>query len=64
MAFKRIEEATNNKKIYGALLADSKAEVTDNLTFDDGYKMDFGSFVITGDGEVGMLKSDGTWGWF
>ena len=64
MAFKRIAETTNDKKIYGLLQADSKAEVTDNLVFDDGYKMDFGSFAITGDGELAMLKSDGTWGWF
>lgn len=46
--------------------ADTKEEVTSGATFvgmpPDGI-MEPGSSVITADGKVAFLKSDGTWNW-
>lgn len=64
MAIKRIPETTPKQdKIYGTIIADTKVEVTNNLVFDDGYSMDFGSVAVTTEGDVAILKSDGKWGW-
>lgn len=55
-----------SKKIIGQLFADSKDEITPTMQIvglPDGYTMDFGSSVLTADGEVAFLKSDGTWNW-
>ena len=64
MAIKRFPSVTTAPdKIYGTIFADTKAEVTDHLVFDDGYSMDFGSAAVTTDGNVALLGSDGVWNW-
>lgn len=66
MAIKRFPSVTTDeeaKKITGTLYADTKAEVTDDLTFEDGYSMDAGSVVFTGDFNFGIMTSSGSWSW-
>ena len=53
-------------EINCVLFADSKSDVTDDMEIvgmPDGAVPAFGSSVITADGDVGFLKSDGTWNW-
>lgn len=48
------------------LFADTKADVTDEMVvigLPEGIEPAFGSSVITANGEVAFLKSDGTWNW-
>lgn len=58
-----------NKKVVAKLFADDKEDVTTDIIEGalegkpDGYALDMESFVITADGEIGQLKSDGTWKW-
>lgn len=56
------------KKATVSLFADSKSDAetateTDIIEFPKGYTIDWGSSVMAADGEVGFLKSDGTWNW-
>ena len=53
------------KKVKARLIADSQAEVAEGTitNMPSGYDLAFGSYVITADFHVGILKSDGTWGW-
>ena len=53
-------------KASGSLFADNKNDVSPDMSIQglpDGYEMDWGSSVITADGELAFLKSDGTWNW-
>ena len=46
--------------------ADAKADVTESMTIVGlpyGITPSMGSSVITADGDVAFLKSDGTWNW-
>ena len=46
--------------------ADTKEEVTDStefVGFPENGTMEAGSSIITADGEIALLKSDGTWNW-
>lgn len=48
------------------LFADQKTDVSNDMTVEglpDGFTIPWGSKVITADGEVGYLKSSGTWNW-
>ena len=50
----------------GPLFADAKEDIQPGMTIQgmiDGYELGFGSSVITAGGDVGFLKSDGTWNW-
>lgn len=56
------------RKATVSLFADSKSDVetateADILEFPEDYTIDWGSSAMTADGEVGFLKSDGTWNW-
>lgn len=56
------------KKATVDLFSDTKTEMTgistnDIIGFPTDYEMDFGSSVFTSSGELGFLKSDGTWNW-
>lgn len=57
---------TATKKCEVALFADTKSDV-EGTTFVPGMlsgcTMDFGSTAVTADGDIGFLKSDGTWNW-
>jgi len=55
-------------KAVVSLFADSKSDVenateADILEFPKDYTIDWGSSAMTADGEVGFLKSNGTWNW-
>ena len=59
---------TKTMKATVSLFADSKTDLdgiteSDIVEFPRGYEIDWGSSVMTADGEVGFLKSDGTWNW-
>lgn len=46
--------------------ADTKSEVTDDMTIVGlpyGVEPSMGSSVVTADGDIAFLKSDGTWNW-
>lgn len=48
------------------LFADSKADITPDMKVKDlpkGFKIGLGSSVMTADGEVAFMKSDGNWNW-
>ena len=48
------------------LFSDTKGEVIPGATIEglpDGYEVAFGSSVLTAEGEMGFMKSDGTWNW-
>ena len=50
------------------LFADTKAEVAttalkDIKGFPEGYKIEFGSKVMTTSGELAFMRSNGTWNW-
>ena len=49
-------------KIVGTVFADSKADITSNLTI-DGDLIDSGSVAYTKNFEVAILGSDGEWVW-
>ena len=56
------------RKAVVSLFADAKSDVesateTDIIEFPKDYRIDWGSSAMTADGEVGFLKSDGTWNW-
>jgi len=48
------------------LFADTKEEITSGMVvigLPEGIEPAFGSSVITADGDIAFLKSDGTWNW-
>lgn len=48
------------------LFADTKSEITEGMVvvgLPEGIEPAFGSSVITADGDIAFLKSDGTWNW-
>ena len=49
-------------KIVGTVFADTKEEITSNLTI-DGCRLDYGSVAYTKSFEVAILGSDGNWAW-
>lgn len=49
-----------------SLFSDTKSEVTSSaevVGLPSGYTIAQGSNVITADGDVAFMKSDGTWNW-
>ena len=49
-----------------SLFADTKEEVIDDLEVNDipaGYSIEFGSSVLTSNGDLAFRKSDNTWNW-
>lgn len=64
MAIKIVKvESSSKNKILGTICADTKAEVTDDITFVGGVTMDFGSMAYTVNGDVAILNSEGHWNW-
>lgn len=49
-------------KIVGIVFADSKSDITDNMTI-DGDVLDFGSIAFTKDLNYATCGSDGSWNW-
>ena len=49
-------------KIVGTVFADTKEEITSNMTI-DGDLLDFGSVAYTKSFEVAQMGSDGNWEW-
>lgn len=56
---------TVTKKATVSLFADTKSEVATATIegLDPSYSVDAGSSVITANGELAFMKSDGTWNW-
>ena len=57
---------TGTMKIVANLYADAKEDVTDSMEvigIPNGYTLDVESSVMTANGEVAFMKSDGTWNW-
>ena len=62
---KEPSEATNKDYIIQAF-ADEKADVSESMVIEkmpSDWNPQPGSSIITADGEVAFLKSDGTWNW-
>lgn len=54
------------KKAHVDLFADTKEEVTSDMTVDqipEGYEIELGSSCITAAGDLGFMKSTGSWQW-
>lgn len=54
------------KEQTGGLFADSKSDVSASMEVEglmEGYKIGWGSSVITAAGELAFLTSSGTWNW-
>lgn len=48
------------------LFADAKEDITNNMEIEgmpDGYSLDAESWVITSEGDIGILNSTGEWKW-
>lgn len=56
-------KSRNGDKIVAVLFADDKTDMVSGLKFAGNLECDFGSRVVTADGDVGQLDSDGTWHW-
>ncbi len=61
-----LNDSDKSAKVF--LEADTKSEMssisTDDIEgFPSGYTIDFFSKVLTSSGELGIMKSDGTWNW-
>lgn len=57
-------EYEQNNEIEVLLFADTKEEVSDDMQIDGipkGKVISYGSSLITADGDIAFLKSDGTW---
>lgn len=53
-------------KADASWFADTKSEVQSATKFPgipDGYSIEMGSSVMTAEGELAFMKSDGTWNW-
>lgn len=56
----------NKKNVVAEFRADAKTDITDEMRvigMPSSYNLQFGSYVCTAAGEVGILQSDGTWSW-
>ena len=58
----------DNRTVKVSLFSDTKDEVAttsldDVIGFPSGMSVEFGSDLITADGDVAFMKSDGTWNW-
>ena len=56
----------NKKNVVAELRADSKEDITDDMRvigMPSSYNLQFGSYVCTKAGDIGILGSDGTWSW-
>ena len=56
----------NSNDFYIVAFADTKSEVTPDAKFiglPEGASIEFGSRITTADGDLGYMKSDGTWNW-
>lgn len=57
-------EYEQNNEIEVLLFADTKEEVSDDMEIDGipkGKVISYGSSLITANGDIAFLKSDGTW---
>jgi len=66
ISVKEISLNHSTKTANVSLFADTKEEVTDNITVDgvpNDYTLELGSSVMTTNGELAFRKSDGTWNW-
>lgn len=69
MAVKCLRITENKPVLHRAVaefFADSKSDVTPNMEIKDfppNYIIEMGSTVITGDFQIAVMKSDGTWSW-
>lgn len=56
----------NTKEAEVSLFSDTKNEVTSQMEVPDipeGYTIAAGSSVLTADGDMAFMKSDGNWNW-
>ena len=56
----------NTKEAEVSLFSDTKNEVTSQMEVSDipeGYTIAAGSSVLTADGDMAFMKSDGNWNW-
>ena len=56
----------NKKNVVAELCADAKTDITDDMRvigMPSSYNLQFGSYVCTKTGNVGILGSDGEWSW-
>lgn len=54
------------RKVIASLFADTKEEISEEMTvigLPENATMEPSSSVLTADGEVALMKSDGTWNW-
>ena len=60
-----IKTNEQTKKAVISAFADTKDEVASGtfVGLPEGYGIDFGSSVLTANGEIAFMKSDGTWNW-
>ena len=65
-----VQKLTNSDSKSGTwkieAFADTKAEVTPDAEFvglPEGANIEMGSSVMTANGEIAFMKSDGTWNW-
>lgn len=59
-----IKISPDGEKARVSLFADSQADVTDEAVSEAvGMEVQPGSSVLTADGKLAFLKSDGTWNW-
>lgn len=69
MAVKKLitfKEDSMSRTWLGQLYADSKNDISDGMTIEglpEDYEIEWGSEVITADGDIGQLKSNGEWKW-
>ena len=49
-------------KVIATVVADTKVEVTDELTVGD-YELGFGSTALTVAGDIAICDSEGAWHW-
>lgn len=65
----RVDQTTGKKLVKCSLFADTKTEVTDNITgadverLEDNCDLDVGTFVYTAKFEVANLNSNHKWVW-
>lgn len=65
----RVDQTTGKKLVKCSLFADTKTEVTDNITgadverLEDNCDLDVGTFVYTAKFEVANLDSNHKWVW-
>lgn len=55
----------DTKEVKGSVVADTKSEVESAtiVGLPEGYSLAMGSDITTGAWDIGIMKSDGEWGW-